>query len=64
MAEVDYHPTDAIFPIIIALLLGVVTNTISSNVPRRWSWLPIPYTGWMLLYGIGVGLTLQAGGIR
>lgn len=52
---------DAVYFAVLSILIGLVTLTVARAWPRRWPALPIPFTAWMLGFGILFGLANEAG---
>jgi NhaP-type Na+/H+ or K+/H+ antiporter len=42
--------------LVIALLIGLVVRSISSFIPQRWRFFPLPYTAVILIIGVVVGV--------
>lgn len=52
---------DAVYFVVLAILIGLATLTVARAWPPRWPALPIPFTAWILGFGLLFGLANEAG---
>ena len=53
------HASDAVFFALVAVLIGLLCLTAGRAWPRAWPALPVPYSGWVLVAGLLLGLANQ-----
>lgn len=66
MAGAEGHAppaVDAVYFAVLAILIGLLTLTVARAWPCRWPALPIPFTAWILAFGIFFGLANEAGNV-
>jgi NhaP-type Na+/H+ or K+/H+ antiporter len=57
--QVEAEAESPTLALVIALLIGLVVRSISTNIPQKWRVFPLPYTAIILVIGVVIGILTQ-----